>query len=78
MNPEWKRKDVHLRYWPAEYVERDEFTLPKTSLCLLEPLFDSDSNFTADADSIKYGNYLKVKIIKSQSVIYNTVVTIIL
>lgn len=62
-NPEWKSKDVHLHYRPAEYVGRDEFTLPKTSLCLLEPLFGSDSNFTADADSTKYGNNTKLKII---------------
>lgn len=56
-----------MRYRPAEYVARDEFTLPKTSLCLLEPLFDSDANFSADADSIKYGNNSKVIILLLRS-----------
>lgn len=63
MNTEWKTQDVHLRYRPAEYVGRDQFILPKTSLCLLEPLIDTDSNFTAEADYTKNGNSSKVKTI---------------
>ncbi|KAJ8734864.1 hypothetical protein PYW08_014114 [Mythimna loreyi] len=41
--PEWMGQDMNVRYRPAEWIPREEFALPSSSLCLLAPLRDEDS-----------------------------------
>ncbi|XP_073945130.1 uncharacterized protein isoform X3 [Choristoneura fumiferana] len=42
MFPEWSSPDVNVQYRPADFVAREEFTLPITSLCLLVPLMGTN------------------------------------
>ncbi|XP_049888068.1 uncharacterized protein LOC126382293 [Pectinophora gossypiella] len=48
--PEWKGPDLNVRYRSAEWVPRDDFTLPTIDLCLLEPYRDDNLTFTDDDD----------------------------
>ncbi|KAJ8733949.1 hypothetical protein PYW07_014500 [Mythimna separata] len=41
--PEWTGQDLNVRYRPAEWIPREEFSLPSSSLCLLAPIRDADS-----------------------------------
>lgn len=42
---------MNIRYRPTEWIPREEFTLPLTSLCLLSPLPSSHFN-VADSENV--------------------------
>ncbi|XP_022826060.1 uncharacterized protein LOC111356065 [Spodoptera litura] len=43
-SPEWTGQDLNVRYRPAEWIPRDEFSLPSSSLCLLAPIRSGEAS----------------------------------
>ncbi|KAF9415199.1 hypothetical protein HW555_007075, partial [Spodoptera exigua] len=43
-SPEWTGQDLNVRYRPAEWIPRDEFSLPPSNLCLLAPIRSGDAS----------------------------------
>ncbi|XP_068629114.1 uncharacterized protein [Battus philenor] len=65
LNPEWSNSDMSIQYRPAEWLSREEFSLPKASLCLLIPLRGTDlTNLGNDGDYIidNFGEFLVLTI----------------
>lgn len=51
--PEWTGQDLSILYKPSEWVPREGYTLPLTSLCLLAPVSEK-STATLKLDSVTH------------------------
>ncbi|XP_035430416.2 uncharacterized protein LOC118262875 isoform X5 [Spodoptera frugiperda] len=51
-SPEWTGQDLNVRYRPAEWIPRDEFSLPSSSLCLLAPIHGEASSYNENGTKL--------------------------